>query len=206
MTASSRRGEKQRRPGAVAGRLGKPLLHYDHLLREPPTVHHQLVDVHAGSGLLAGAPNVPVPVGAERALGRAGAAELQVIQLLPAPLQDGDRHQLRQHVVNLQRHYRPVTIGKQIRAQRERDRGRRVERVRVILFELHCGWRDRALPPCPPCSPPPPPPPQTPPPPPPPPPPPLPPPLPNTKRGPPPPPFFWGGRRGRRGGVWRREG
>src|SRR5207245_9414512 len=33
----------------------------------------------------------------------------------------------------------PVTTGKEIAAQRERDHGRRVERVRIVLFELNRG-------------------------------------------------------------------
>src|SRR6266487_3547937 len=51
--------------------------------------------------------------------------------------------QLRQHVVNLERDLRPVTIGKQIAVQRERDRGRRIERVRIVLLELDRRWRGR---------------------------------------------------------------
>src|SRR5437667_10704949 len=38
-----------------------------------------------------------------------------------------------------------MTIGKQITAQRERDRGRRVEGVRIVLLELHERW-GRCLP------------------------------------------------------------
>src|SRR5439155_26359554 len=100
---------------------------------------------------------------------RARAAQLQVVERLPRPLQDRHRDELRQHVVDLQRNPRPVTVSKQIAAQRERDRGRRVERVRVVLLELHRGagiLRPRAYhphppPPTPPPTPPPPPPPPT---------------------------------------------
>src|SRR5207245_8667857 len=83
-------------------------------------------------------------------------------------------------VVDLERNLGPVTIGKHVTRQRERNRRRRIERVRVILFELNRG--SGVLPPCPPPPPPPPPPPKTPPPPPPRPPPPPPPPLPTPKK------------------------
>src|SRR5438046_587671 len=38
-----------------------------------------------------------------------------------------------------------MTIGKQSTAQGERDRGRRVERIRIVLLELHERW-GRCLP------------------------------------------------------------
>src|SRR2546425_1252316 len=36
-----------------------------------------------------------------------------------------------------------MTVGKQIAVQRERDRGRRIERVRIVLLQLHQRRRGR---------------------------------------------------------------
>src|SRR3989442_10445525 len=165
--------------GQRNGGLRPRSLHDDHLLGDSSLVYDQLVEVHARRGLLTGIADVAVPVGTVGAAVWARAAQLKIVERLPRPLQDRHRDELRQHVVDLQRNPRPVTVSKQIAAQRERDRGRRVERVRVVLLELHRGsgiLRPRASPPPPPPPPPTPPPPTPPPPrPPPPPPPPLPP-------------------------------
>src|SRR2546427_746718 len=118
--------------------------HDDHLLRKPPTVHHQLIDVHPRRGLLARTRDIPVPIGAVRAPGRAVAGQLEIVQGLARALEDRHGHELREHVVDLQRDPRPVTIREQLPAQDERDRGRRVKRVRVVLLELHDGWRGLA--------------------------------------------------------------
>src|SRR5438128_1206888 len=118
--------------------------HDDHLLRKPPTVHHQLIDVHPRRGLLSRTRDIPVPIGAVRAPGRAAAGQLEIVQGLARALEDRHGHELREHVVDLQRDPRPVTIREQVPAQDERDRGRRVKRVRVVLLELHDGWRGLA--------------------------------------------------------------
>src|SRR2546425_273370 len=140
------RGRPKRMPRPPPTALDHPnySFHDDHLLRKPPTVHHQLIDVHPRRGLLSRTRDIPVPIGAVRAPGRAAAGQLEIVQGLARALEDRHGHELREHVVDLQRDPRPVTIREQVPAQDERDRGRRVKRVRVVLLELHDGWRGLA--------------------------------------------------------------
>src|SRR5207245_2639512 len=120
------------------------LLHHDHLLRVAPPIDRELIDVHSRRRLLSRTRDIPVPIGAVRAAGRAAAGQLEIVQGLARALKDRHGHELREHVVDLQRGLRPVTISEQLPAQGERDRGRRVKRVRVVLLELHDGWRSLA--------------------------------------------------------------
>src|SRR2546426_2740924 len=98
-------------PAITAGQSGEPLFHHDHFLRVARAVDDELVQVHARSRLLAGTAHVAVPVGLERAPSGVRARELEVVELLADALQNGNRDELCQHVVNLQRNHRPVTVG-----------------------------------------------------------------------------------------------
>src|SRR2546428_12014521 len=121
-----------------AGFSSPPLFHHNHLLRKPAPVDHQLVDVHARCRLAVRVDHVAVPIRGKRAPTRDGSArQLAIGQLLTGSLKNRNRDDLREHVVNGERNLRPVTVGKEIAAQDERDRGRRIERIRIILFELY---------------------------------------------------------------------
>src|SRR2546429_4183186 len=126
------------------------LLH-DDLSRDPLAVDDQLVDVNPGQRLFPGIADVSVP---ERAIGaahRGRATERKTIERLARAPENRDGHELGEHVVDPQGHDRPVTLEEQLPADPERDRGRRVKRIRAILL-----WPDRGsrgLPQCPPRSP-----------------------------------------------------
>src|SRR2546425_6263387 len=112
------------------GFLLTPLLHYDHLLRKSPSVHDQLIDVDTGRRVTLGLQNLAVPVRIEGTgrRSRRTAGQLEIVEILAGALENRHGDELRQHVVNLERHLRPMTIRKQLAVQRERDRGRRIER------------------------------------------------------------------------------
>src|SRR5439155_344007 len=123
----------------------------DYFARDPLAVDDQLVDVHAGPRQLPGIPHVPVPVRAVGTTHRGGTAEGKTIERLARAPQFRDGHELGEHVEDPQGHDRPVTLEEQLPADPERDRGRRVKRIRAILL-----WPDRGsrgLPQCPPRSP-----------------------------------------------------
>src|SRR5947199_3391773 len=101
-------------------------------------VDDQLIDVNPGSRELPGIAHVPVPVGAIRTAHRRRATEGQTIERLARAPENRDRHELREHVVDPQGHHRPVTLEEQLPADLERDRGRRIKRIRAILL-----WPDR---------------------------------------------------------------
>src|SRR6266487_3167608 len=115
-----------------------PLLHDNHLLRKSAPINNQLIDVDARRGWIPRVEHIAVPVRGKRARRRSysSARQLEIHQCLAIALKNRHGDQLRQHVIDLERHPRPMTIGKQITVQRERDRGRRIKRVRVVLFEL----------------------------------------------------------------------
>src|SRR5207249_3848524 len=123
----------------------------DYFVRDPLAVDDQLVDVHAGPRQLPGIPHVPVPVRAVGTAHRGGTTEGKTIERLARAPQFRDGHELGEHVEDPQGHDRPVTLEEQLPADPERDRGRRVKRIRAIL--LWPDRRSRGLPQCPPRSP-----------------------------------------------------
>src|SRR2546430_12377804 len=106
------------------------LLH-DDLARDSLAVDYQLVDVNAGPRQLPRVSDIPVPVRTIRTPHRGGAAERQAIERLARAPENRDRHELREHVVDPQGHHRPVTLEEQLPADLERDRGRRIKRIRA---------------------------------------------------------------------------
>src|SRR6266511_382350 len=82
----------------------------------PSPVHDQLVNVDARRGFLVGVQDLAVPVGAEGTPRGGAARQLEVVELVAGTLEDRLGNELRQHIVNLERDLRPVTIGKQIPA------------------------------------------------------------------------------------------
>src|SRR5436190_942388 len=114
-----------------------PLLHDNHLLRKPTPIDDKLIDVDAGCGFTVGLQDLAIPVRRECAGSGRAARQLEVVEILARALQNRHGDELRQHVVNLERHAWPMTIGKQITVQCERDRGRRIERIRIVLLQLH---------------------------------------------------------------------
>src|SRR3989454_8103312 len=114
-------------------------------------VDDELVDVDPGHSLLPGIADVPIPVRAVCTAHRGGAAQRKAIERLARAPEYRDRHELGEHVVDPQGHDRPVTLEKQLPADPERDRGRRVKQIRAILLRPDCGRR--GLPQCPPHSP-----------------------------------------------------
>src|SRR2546426_921252 len=143
--SSSGRDTASRKPrGRPAPGAPPPLLPEKPPLRVAPPVNRELIEVDPRRGLLSRPRDIPVPIGTVRAAGRAAAGQLEIVQGLARALKDRHGHELREHVVDLQRDPRPVTICEQLPAQGERDRGRRVKRVRVVLLELHHRWRGLA--------------------------------------------------------------
>src|SRR6267378_560820 len=122
-----------------------PLLHHDHFLCEPSAVHDQLIDVDTGCRFTVGLQNLAIPVCREWAVlrSRGASRQLEIVEILAGALKNRHGDELRQHVVDLERYPGPMTIGKQIAVQGERDRGRRIERVRVVLLQLHQRRRGR---------------------------------------------------------------
>src|SRR5574341_2647686 len=85
------------------------LLDDRHLLRLSFPVHIELVDVDPGSSFSICAPVFPVPVGPVGT--GAVPLELEVLDELSGALQDRDRDQLGQDIVNAKTHHRPVAVG-----------------------------------------------------------------------------------------------
>src|SRR5690348_9947999 len=112
------------------------LLLYNDLSRDPLSVNDELVDIDAGQRLFSGISDVPVPVRTIGTTHGGGAAERKTIQRLTRAPKNGDRHELGEHVVDLEGHHRPVALEEQLPADPERDRGRRVKRA-ILL------WPDR---------------------------------------------------------------
>src|SRR5882762_791599 len=85
-------------------------LHHNHFLCESPSVHDQLVDVDPGCCFTVGLQDLAIPVRRERAgrRPRGAARQLEVVEILARALQNRHGDELLQHVVNLERHPRPM--------------------------------------------------------------------------------------------------
>src|SRR3989440_10100363 len=101
-------------------------LFYEDLLRDPLTVHDELIDVDAGRGRLARVRDEAVPIPAVRAAQLRGTAEREAVERFARAAQHGNRNQLGEDVVNPYRHDGPVTLEEQLPAQLERNRGHRI--------------------------------------------------------------------------------
>src|SRR5207244_7542359 len=126
----------------------------DYFACDSLAVDDQLVDVNPGQRLFPGIADVSVPVRAVRTAHRGRAAERKAIERLARAPENRDRHELSEHVVDLQGHHRPVTLEEQLPADLERDRGRRVKRA-ILLWPDRGRRGRRQCPPLPPCPPPP---------------------------------------------------
>src|SRR6266513_4557826 len=119
------------------------LFHNNHLLRKPTPIDDKLINVDAGCRYAIGLQHLAIPVRRKCARSRGATGQLEIVELLARALQNRRGDELCQHVVGLEGVTRPMTIGKQIAVQGERDRGRRIERVRIVLLQLDQRRRGR---------------------------------------------------------------
>src|SRR5882762_11607085 len=132
------------KPEGVAGTSPCYALLDDYFPRNSLAVDDELVDVDPGHRLLPGIADVPVPVRAIRTPHGGGAAERKAIERLARAPEYRDGHELGEHVVDPQGHHGSVTLEEQLPADLERDRGRRVKRIRAILLWPNRGRRGLA--------------------------------------------------------------